>query len=164
MLAMVTDPVTCTGLITAPVGGGAEIVRSATTHGQPVSRAVTEREPFEGPTYSGVCPTAPTPCSYTSRIRVLPAGLTPVASKLTRTWLPRSTTGGGAGGSSALVSERSGRPAAQLGRQDAIRANRCGSTARSTCPAPLPDRLVYSSTAVAWWPPGSIRSMIEARS
>jgi hypothetical protein len=80
---------------------------------------------------------------------VLPAGLTPVASKLTRTWLPRSTTGGGAGGSSAWVSERSGRPAAQLVRQDAIRANRCGSTARSTCPAPLPDRLVYSPTAVA---------------
>ena len=113
MRVMVTDPVTEPGLITGPDGGGAAIVRLASRHGQPVSWAVAVREPRTGPRYTGVCPTAPTARSYTSRIRVPPAGLTARAWKLTRTWLPRSTTGGGAGGSSALVSDGSGRPAAQ---------------------------------------------------
>ncbi len=45
-----------------------------------------------------------------------------------------------------------------------MRANRCGSTAIRTCPALLPDRLVYSLTAVACVPPGSIRFTIAARS
>ena len=139
MAATVTDPVTGWGLTTAPVGDGAETVRLASRHGQPVSWAVAVREPLTGPRYTGVCPTAPTPCSYTSRTRVPPAGRTRVPVNRTRTWSPRSTTGAGAGGSSAAVSERSGRPPAQSGRQAAIRAKRCGLTASRTCPAPLPE-------------------------
>ena len=92
-----------------------------------------------------------------------PAGLILLALKLTRTWLPRSTTGGGAGGWSARVSELSGRPPAQPGRQAAMCANRCGSTAIRTWPALLPDRLAYSLTAMACLLPGSIRSTIAAR-
>src|ERR1700722_5705027 len=109
MAATVTDPVTGWGLITAPEGDGAETVRSASRHGQPVSWAVAVREPLAGPRYTGVCPTAPTPCSYTSRTRVPPAGRIAVPVNRTRTWSPRSTTGGGAGGTSPAVGGGSGR-------------------------------------------------------
>ena len=72
---------------------------------------------------------------------MLPAGRTPLAWNRSRTWLPASTTGRGAGGFSAAASA-AGRRSSQLGCQAAIRANRCGSTPSMTCPAPAPDALV----------------------
>src|ERR1700744_3403459 len=122
---IVMDPTTGTGL-PRPTGG-APRSRSSSTHGQPVSGAVSVKVPLPGsvPRLTGDEPVV------TSAASVDPAGETDPTLTVTRIAEPASTTGA-SGASRGARSFSDGCPGRAV--QVATWANRCGSTASTVSP------------------------------